>query len=210
MFPVQTPRMVLLGSSKLPLPGSVVARWSATPAANATTRTAIRCYLGSAGDGVQKLSAEEEALYRIAKPRSDAIMSQHQSLPNMQNIPKHSLGRENGEITQDMALDIRRKRLVYRSKQRGWLEVDLLLGTWASENVPSLSAKELDEFEAFVNAETIDIYNIVTLRLDVPEEWKTPTGNGIVERIQQWAKSNPLGRADPEKYKQVKADAKLI
>jgi hypothetical protein len=28
---------------------------------------------------------------------------------------------------------VRRKRMIYRSKQRGWLEADLLLGTWAVE-----------------------------------------------------------------------------
>ena len=169
----------------------------------------FRCYLGSAGEGVPNLSERETALYRIAKPRSDEIMRRHQRLPNLGTIPKHSLGTTT-DITEEMALDVRRKRLVYRSKQRGWLEVDLLLGTWASENVPMLSAEELDEFESFVNAETIDIYNIITLRLDVPDEWKTTSGNGIVERIQAWAKSNPLGRADPEMYKKVKADAKLI
>ena len=65
--------------------------------------------------------------------------------------------------------EIRQKWLIYRSKQRGWLEVDLLLGTWASENVPNLSSGELDEFEAFVNMYTIDIYNIVTLRTEIPE-----------------------------------------
>ena len=173
------------------------------------TAASFRGYLGSAGEGVPNLSERETALYRIAKPRSDEIMRKHQCLPNLGAIPKHSLGTTN-DITEEMALDIRRKRLVYRSKQRGWLEVDLLLGTWASENVPKLNAEELDEFESFVNAETIDIYNIITLRLDVPEKWKTTSGNGIVECIQSWAKSNPLGRADPEMYKKVKADAKLI
>ena len=170
---------------------------------------AVRCYLGSAGEVVQNLSDREVALYKLAKPRSDEIIRRHQSIPNLKTIPKHSFGTQN-EITEELALDIRRKRLVYRSKQRGWLEVDLLLGTWASENVPKLNAKELDEFEAFVNAETIDIYNIVTLRLDVPDEWKTVSGSGIVERIQAWAKSNPLGRADPEMYQKVKTEANLI
>src|SRR3546814_3921500 len=37
------------------------------------------------------------------------------------------------------SLDVRRKRLVYRSKQRGWLEVDLLLGSWAADNAHRLS-----------------------------------------------------------------------
>lgn len=27
---------------------------------------------------------------------------------------------------------IYRKKLLYRSKQRGWLEVDLILGSWAN------------------------------------------------------------------------------
>ena len=48
--------------------------------------------------------------------------------------------------------------------------VDLLLGTWASKFVGTLEMKELDEYEVFVNMETIDIYNIITLRVDVPEE----------------------------------------
>ena len=35
------------------------------------------------------------------------------------------------------------RRLVYRSRQRGWLEVDLILGKWATEFVPTLTAEEL-------------------------------------------------------------------
>lgn len=170
----------------------------------------MRCYLGGAGEGRKSISVQEEALYQIAKPRSDAIMAKHTSIPDIEKIPKQSFDPKNSTISDEMSLNIRRKRLVYRSKQRGWLEVDLLLGTWASVHVPTLNAKELDEFENFVNTETIDIYNIVTLRLDVPDEWRTAQGDGIVERIQNWAKSSPLGRADPEKYKEVKAAAKLI
>jgi succinate dehydrogenase flavin-adding protein (antitoxin of CptAB toxin-antitoxin module) len=84
--------------------------------------------------------------------------------------------------------------------------VDLLLGTWASANVPSLTAAELDEFEAFVNLETIDIYNIITLRIDIPDEVRS----SVVERIQAWARDSPLGRADPAAYEKVKADANLV
>lgn len=139
-------------------------------------------------------------------------------MPDLKRIPPASLtpfstiskGDSNKTNEDDVALMIRRKRLIYRCMQRGWLEVDLLLGTWASQNVMSLTIDELDEFEEFVNSETIDIYNIITLRLDtLPEQWKKNSNTtGIVERIQEWAKSNPLGRADPEKYKEVKASAK--
>jgi succinate dehydrogenase assembly factor 2 len=149
-----------------------------------------RTYLGDAGDATDKLSPQEEALLKIAKPKADEIFRKHIELP-----------------VDD--IETRRKRLIYRSKQRGWLEVDLLLGTWASQHVPNLQGDELDQFEDFVNMETIDIYNIITLRLDVPEEMKR-NGNAVVEKIQDWARSSPLGKADPDTYKSVKTEHKLI
>jgi succinate dehydrogenase flavin-adding protein (antitoxin of CptAB toxin-antitoxin module) len=149
-----------------------------------------RFYRGDTGDAVQELSAEEEALLKIARPKADDIFQKHIQIPG-----------------DDLAT--RQKRLIYRAKQRGWLEVDLLLGTWASQNVSSLEGDELDQFEDFVNMETIDIYNVITLRLDVPEQMKRD-GNGVVEKIQEWARASPLGKADPEKYKAMKVEAKLI
>jgi succinate dehydrogenase assembly factor 2 len=167
------------------------------------------------------LSDYENSLYIKAKPRLDEYRLKHISLPDTTTIPKGSFGNtevdpNSSSVDDDITLQIRRKRLLYRCMQRGWLEVDLLLGTWASQNVMTLSMDELNEFEEFVNSETIDIYNIITLRYDtLPDKWKAISNNGgsktgIVERIQQWAKSNPLGRADPEKYKEVKGTAKLI
>eukprot|EP00977_Amphora_coffeiformis_P016269 scaffold4976_cov161-Amphora_coffeaeformis.AAC.15 len=181
--------------------GPAAAATSAT-----TTTTFLRFYKGQAGEHPAKVSDKEEALARVAQPKSDEIRARHLRLPDLNEIPPASL---DPTKTQDN-LDIRRKRLVYRSKQRGWLEVDLLLGTWAHENVHTLNEEELDQYEAFVNLETIDIYNCITLRLDVPEDMKTPDGNGVVERIQAWARSSPLGQADPEKYKEVKTASKLI
>ena len=176
----------------------------------------------------KNLSEQERALYDIAKPKIEEYRSKHVRMPDLNKIPPASLLASTPDSSSnnistptlsdnanndDIALTIRRKRLIYRCMQRGWLEVDLLLGTWASQNVMSLTVDELNEFEEFVNSETIDIYNIITLRLDsLPEQWKKNSRNttGIVERIQEWAKSNPLGRADPEKYKEIKASAKLI
>lgn len=81
----------------------------------------------------------------------------------------------------------------------------MLLGTWAHNNVGSLSASALDEFEALVNEETIEIYNLLTLRTGIPEH----LDNETVRSIQKWCESHPLGRADPEKYKEVKGEAGL-
>jgi succinate dehydrogenase assembly factor 2 len=178
----------------------------------------VRCYRGGAGDSPPKnLSTREEALLQVAKPKAAVILAEHHRLPNLNEIPKDSLNNKedaasdnDASTSSSSALDnIRRKRLIYRSKQRGWLEVDLLLGTWASENVMQLSDAELDEFENFVNMETIDIYNIITLRTTLPEQ-PNATNQKMVERIQDWARGNPLGKADPDTYRTVKASAKLI
>ncbi len=155
-----------------------------------------------------EVARREQELWDRAQPRYNKIMERHLRLPTAADDANDSTGMNEEERN----LAVRKKRLVYRSKQRGWLEVDLLLGTWAAENVPNLSVTELDEFENFVNLETIDIYNVLTLRTDVPEDMRS-TGAGdhsLVERIQMWAKESPLGKADKDKYVEVKTKNNLI
>ncbi|KAK1749299.1 succinate dehydrogenase assembly factor 2 [Skeletonema marinoi] len=182
--------------------------------AAALSRQQVRAYLGGAGDMISRrdnankdeVAKREQELWDRAQPRYEEIMERHLRLPTAEKVANDSTGMNEEERN----LAVRKKRLVYRSKQRGWLEVDLLLGTWAAENVSNLSVAELDEFEKFVNLETIDIYNVLTLRTDVPEDMRTAGGDGLVERIAQWAKESPLGKADQEKYVEVKTKNNLI
>ena len=95
-----------------------------------------------------------------------------------------------------------RKKLIYRSKQRGWLEVDLLMGSWATQHVPSLTSDELRQYEAIIECETLDIYNLVVGRLELSEELSY--ANPVLEKIRKYAESNPLGRASPARYDEVK------
>jgi hypothetical protein len=44
-------------------------------------------------------------------------------------------------------IDVLRARLVYQSRKRGMLEGDLLLSTFAAENLPRMSLEELKEFD---------------------------------------------------------------
>ena len=46
-------------------------------------------------------------------------------------------------------LDIRRKRLLFRSWHRGTKEADLLMGSFAERHVASFSAEQLDRYEAW-------------------------------------------------------------
>lgn len=93
-----------------------------------------------------------------------------------------------------------KKKLIYRSKQRGWLEVDLLLGTWATENVMEMSESELKEYEDILNQETLDIYNMITKQMEVPEE----LDGQVMKKLQEFAVSSPIGTADPKKYSEIK------
>jgi succinate dehydrogenase flavin-adding protein (antitoxin of CptAB toxin-antitoxin module) len=95
--------------------------------------------------------------------------------------------------------ETRRKRLIWRSKQRGWLEVDLLLGTWAVENVPKLNTDELDQYEKILNLETVDLFNLIAGRVMEPD----PSLVGsILTRLQEYAKSKPV--STPGAYAEVK------
>jgi hypothetical protein len=42
-------------------------------------------------------------------------------------------------------------KLLYRSKQRGFLELDLLVGLWAERQLPRMSAAALEEFAAVLD-----------------------------------------------------------
>ena len=159
-------------------------------------------------DKDDEIMRRESKFLDIAKPKSEEIYSKHISMPKLENISAGAFDMDVDKDIKDLELDVRKKRLIYRSKQRGWLEVDLLLGTWANENVNGLTMDELNEFEDFVNRETIDIYNIVTLRTEIPDELKGK--HGVVERIQSWARQSPLGKADPKKYEEVKGNNNLI
>lgn len=134
-----------------------------------------------------------------AAQRDAALRHDHFQLTT--DIPEHSHGAEEGRAP----LEIRKRRLVYRSKQRGWLEVDLLLGTFATEYVPKMSEEEMDQYEDILNQETIDIFQYVTAAEEPPEYLKTP----MLEKLQEFASASPVGKASPETYADVKARSRL-
>jgi hypothetical protein len=131
-----------------------------------------RWYRGDSGDAITRIevtkgnsdaiSEREAKLLQIAQPKYQSIYERHIKLPSVDGLSDMTLyGKERTPddttttTKKEEDLNIRRKRLIYRSKQRGWLEVDLLLGTWSDKFVPDMSEGELDEFERFVNLETI-------------------------------------------------------
>eukprot|EP01039_Chlorochromonas_danica_P006444 gene6444-7107_t len=101
--------------------------------------------------------------------------------------------------------EVRRKRLIYRSKQRGWLEVDILLGSWAARHVPQLTKEQMDDYEAILREETIDIFNFVSGKDALPERLQ---GSQIMKQLQEYAMKSEV--TDPERYEQIKTTTNLI
>lgn len=102
-------------------------------------------------------------------------------------------------------LDInRRKRMIYRSKQRGWLEADLLMGSWAAIHVPHLSNEELDEYEILLQEETIDIYNYISKKDPLPPHLQNLS---VMKKLQDYALTKNM--ASPEGYKEIKSKTNL-
>jgi antitoxin CptB len=71
----------------------------------------------------------------------------------------------------DDPLEIRRKRLLFRSRHRGTLEADLLIGSFAERHLPHFSAAQLDRFEALLEVNNdVALFDWITGRAAPPHE----------------------------------------
>ncbi|KAI5476388.1 mitochondrion DUF339 protein [Pseudohyphozyma bogoriensis] len=67
-----------------------------------------------------------------------------------------------------------RKRLVYESRKRGILEMDLILSTWATgDKLGGLDEAQLREFDRFMTLPDWSIYYYVTDKATAPEPWRS-------------------------------------
>ncbi len=73
-----------------------------------------------------------------------------------------------------MTEQIRRKRMRFRAWHRGFKEMDLILGRFAEARLAGLNEKELDQFEAILDAADGPLYHWITGKEAVPEDFDTP------------------------------------
>jgi len=62
-------------------------------------------------------------------------------------------------------------RLVYQSRKRGTLETDLLLSTFAGENLDNMSVEEMKEFDRLMDENDWDIYYWAIGKKEPPARW---------------------------------------
>ncbi len=75
---------------------------------------------------------------------------------------------------QDTELELRRKRLLYRSIYRGNKENDILLGQFARAHIAEFTAAELDQYERLLAIGDNDIYDWISGKTAVPPEADSP------------------------------------
>jgi succinate dehydrogenase assembly factor 2 len=65
--------------------------------------------------------------------------------------------------------ETRKKELLWKSKQRGILELDLLIGTYANEYMKDMNDREIDELEQILDIESPDLLQIVLRKQEIPQ-----------------------------------------
>lgn len=76
-------------------------------------------------------------------------------------------------------LDPRRKRMMFRAWHRGTKELDIILGSFADKHLGAMSDDELDAFEALMDVPEPDLYNWISGREALPDNYQGP----LVEQI---------------------------
>ncbi|KAL5204804.1 hypothetical protein ABZP36_009675 [Zizania latifolia] len=118
------------------------------------------------------LPSPSRALFPAASSPAHRLLSGFTTTTTQQN--------SSSTTTIDLSSDESRRRLinrlVYRSKQRGFLELDLVLGTWVEQHIHSM-----DEANIRSLLQVLDLEN--------PDLWKWLTGQ---EQPPETVNSNPV------------------
>lgn len=72
------------------------------------------------------------------------------------------------------AIEKKRKRLIFRSDHRGTKEMDLIMGSFARENVPIFTEDELDQYDEILQENDPNLYNWITGKDEAPANVISP------------------------------------
>jgi antitoxin CptB len=70
-------------------------------------------------------------------------------------------------------LEIRRRKLLFRSWHRGMREMDLILGGFADAELGALTTDEIDQYESLIEIPDTELLPIITGERPVPDSLKT-------------------------------------
>ena len=73
----------------------------------------------------------------------------------------------------------RRRKLSFRAWRRGFKEADIILGNFADDMLPEMSAAELDIFEILLEVPDQDLYGWIIERDPTPAEFQSVIMNKL-------------------------------
>ena len=79
-----------------------------------------------------------------------------------------------GSNLSSAALDERRRRILFRAWRRGMREMDLVMGNFVDQNLPTMTEAELDAFERLMDAPDPQVLSWITGEAPTPPEFDTP------------------------------------
>ncbi|GAA5844422.1 hypothetical protein JCM3766R1_006389 [Sporobolomyces carnicolor] len=98
-------------------------------------------------------------------------MPESPPLPRGVETMQDLLATPHPEGRDDEPTETLRKRLVYESRKRGILEMDLILSTFANERLQHLDDRQLREYDRFLTLPDWTIFYYVTGKAQAPEPW---------------------------------------
>jgi succinate dehydrogenase flavin-adding protein (antitoxin of CptAB toxin-antitoxin module) len=104
----------------------------------------------------------------LSSIRSLAVRSARQSLVRQSSV---WFATANQRLSSS-ELEEKRRRMLYHSKQRGWLELDLILGTFADQHLAKLSEKDVLDYENVLEEENPDLFKWLSGQSPIPQEYK--------------------------------------
>src|SRR5947207_5053434 len=76
-----------------------------------------------------------------------------------------------GTTRSSEGLDLRRRKLLFRSWHRGMREMDLIMGRFADSTLDALADPELADFERLIKVPDRDLLTWITGEADVPADF---------------------------------------
>lgn len=83
---------------------------------------------------------------------------------------------------------------MYRAKQRGLLELDLLIGIYAERNVPTMSLEKLDETKRLLQEENVDLWQWLTQQEEAPDHVRQNAVFQVRFELELWTPVTGLPR----------------
>ena len=142
----------------------------------------LQCKSAPVTNSAQQLQAGTPSTQKLQDQQTKQQHVRQQSHPEQGQQSSHAMA-----LQQDPA--VRRKviinKLLYRSRQRGFLEMDLLVGIWAEKRIPQMGDDNLHQFELILDQENPDLYKWLTGQEQPPADIANNTAYQVTSLAQQ-------------------------